>query len=608
MHSNTLSLLLAAIAGLSLSEASILPRHGPAGPAGPPGYPVPGFPGDHPPPPPRGPPGPPSPPGGPPGPPPPPPHVSPRVPTVQLANGTYKGKHSKEFNHDLFLGMPYAQPPVGSLRFSSPKALDEAWKKPRNATEFGWMCIGYGSDTQALGNPVNEDCLTINIVRPSGVKPGDELPVGLWVHGGSYTNGGSRDPRYNLSWIVDQSVKEGKPIIAASINYRVSQWGFLFSEEMQKEGAGNLAFKDQRMALKWLHDNVAAFGGSADKVTVWGESAGARSLGMQLVAYDGQHDDLFRAAILESGSPVALFGDASSWQGYYDALVKKTGCDSASSSLECLRELPWETLNNVFNSTTALSVPAPPLTAVIDGDFMTAQASQLLLAGKFAHVPLLMGNNFDEGTAYGKKGINTTEQFQSWLSSLGLNKAQVATATALYPDIPEVGIPASFVGRPQNEYGLQWKRSAAFAGDFQQHAGRRLLAQVYSASAIPVFSYLWNNYVNGIPAIIGSTHFQEVAFVFNNIKGVGYAANPFENKPETFVELADLMSKMWVAFMHDLTPNSVKTAPSHVTWPQYSLLDPQNIVFNANKTDLSYTAADTVRKEEVAFLLDSVFA
>lgn len=184
MHSNTLSLLLAAIAGLTLSEASILPRHGPAGPAGPPGYPVPGFPGDHPPPPPRGPPGPPSPPGGPPGPPPPPPHVSPRVPTVQLANGTYKGKHSKEFNHDLFLGMPYAQPPVGSLRFSSPKALDEAWKKPRNATEFGWMCIGYGSDTQALGNPVNEDCLTINIVRPSGVKPGDELPVGLWVHGG----------------------------------------------------------------------------------------------------------------------------------------------------------------------------------------------------------------------------------------------------------------------------------------------------------------------------------------------------------------------------------------------------------------------------------------
>lgn len=182
MYTNTLSLFLAAVSGLTLSEASALPPHPPAG-----------SPGGHPPPPgpgigphghsgPRGPPPPPGPPGPPGGHPPPPP--PPSVPTVQLRNGSYQGKHSDEFNHDLFLGMPYAQPPVGSLRFSSPKALDEAWTGHRDAKEFGWMCIGYGSDTQALGSPVNEDCLTINIVRPSGVDAGDELPVGLWVHGG----------------------------------------------------------------------------------------------------------------------------------------------------------------------------------------------------------------------------------------------------------------------------------------------------------------------------------------------------------------------------------------------------------------------------------------
>ncbi|KAF5000538.1 hypothetical protein FGRMN_1705 [Fusarium graminum] len=566
MRSNTLNLLLAAVSGLTLSEASVLPRQGPADPP------------------------------------------SPDAPTAKLTLGTYKGKHSKEFDHDLFLGMPYAQPPVGSLRFSSPQALNKPWNETRDATEFGWMCIGYGADTQNLGNPVNEDCLTINVVRPSGVKPGDDLPVGVWVHGGSLTNGGSRDPRYNLSWIVDQSVKEGKPIIAASINYRVSQWGFLFSEEMQAEGAGNLAFKDQRMALKWLHDNVDAFGGSANKVTIWGESAGARSLGMQLVAYDGKHDDLFRAVILESGSPVALFGNATTWQGYYDALVKKTGCSSSPNSLSCLRELPWTTLDDIFKGTTALGVPTPPLSAVVDGDFMTDQASRLLRSGKFAKVPLLMGNNFDEGTAYAKRGINTDEEFESWLSSLGLNKAQIATASALYPDIPEQGIPASFDGRPQNGFGLQYKRSAAFAGDFQQHAGRRLLALTYSAHDIPVFTYLWNVYVNGIPALFGATHFQEVAFVFNNVKGVGYNVDPFEGKPKTFVQLADLMSKMWVSFMHDLTPNNVKTAPKHADWPQYSLSQPQNLVFDVNKTDVTYTAPDTVRKEEVAFLLSDVFA
>ena len=110
------------------------------------------------------------------------------APIVDLSNGTYRGTYNQHYHQDLFLGMPYAQPPVGSLRFSSPKALDKAWKGHRDAKEFGWMCIGYGSDTQNLGSPVNEDCLTINIVRPSGVEAGDELPVGLWVHGGVSTH------------------------------------------------------------------------------------------------------------------------------------------------------------------------------------------------------------------------------------------------------------------------------------------------------------------------------------------------------------------------------------------------------------------------------------
>jgi acetylcholinesterase len=153
-------------------------------------------------------------------------------------------------------------------------------------------------------------------------------------------NGASADPRYNLTWIVDQSVKENKPFVAVSINYRLSYWGFLFSEEMKAAGAGNIAFKDQRLAFKWIQDNVAAFGGSADKVTVWGESAGARSLGMQLIAYDGQFDGLFRSAIMESGSPVTKFVDAATWQPYFDAVVKKTGCTNATNHLDCLRELP----------------------------------------------------------------------------------------------------------------------------------------------------------------------------------------------------------------------------------------------------------------------------
>lgn len=105
-------------------------------------------------------------------------------PTARLSNGTYLGVRSTEYSQDFFLGIPYAKPPVGALRFKAPEPLTEAFEEDRTATEYGWMCIGYGSDTSNLGSPVSEDCLTLNIVRPSGTKAGDDLPVGVWVHGG----------------------------------------------------------------------------------------------------------------------------------------------------------------------------------------------------------------------------------------------------------------------------------------------------------------------------------------------------------------------------------------------------------------------------------------
>ncbi|KAJ4146156.1 hypothetical protein NW754_001620 [Fusarium falciforme] len=489
------------------------------------------------------------------------------APTVRLPLGTYQGLRNEHYAQDEFLGIPYAQPPVGPLRFASPKPITKKFDKVQTATEYGLMCIGYGSDTQSLGNPVSEDCLSINVVRPAGVKAGDNLPVGVWVHGGSYVNGGSRDPRYNLSYIVEQSVKENKPIIAASINYRVSYWGFMFSNEMEEAGAGNLGLKDQRLALEWLQNNIGAFGGSPQK---------------------GHHlgRNLFRSAILESGSPVAKFADADAWRPYFDALVKKTGCTNETARLECLRELPWQTLNDIFNGTNPLGVTSPSFSAVVDGDFMTTQGSKLLKEGKFAHVPVLIGNNFDEGTAYVKQGINTDSQWEAWLTSLGMSANQIASLSTLYPDDPAVGIPSSQIGRPAaSPWGLQYKRASAFAGDYQQHSGRRLLVESSRRRQPP----------------------REVAFVFNNIHGVGYATNPFEGKPETFVELADLMSKMWVSFIHGTDPN-VSGGNSTLAWPKYTLDKPDNYVFDVNHTALAYLEKDDYREAPIDYLLQSVFA
>jgi len=183
-------------------------------------------------------------------------------------------------------------------------------------------------------------------------------------------------------------------------------------------------------------------------------------------------------------------------------------------------------------------------------------------AGKFVRVPILIGTNFDEGTQSGQHGINTTEQWNAYLASAGANNDTVETLSALYPDIPSVGLPETLVGRPTGNlaaYGNQWKRVVAYSGDKGQHAARRWLTRHWAAANLTAYSYHFNVLVNGLSPADGSKHFQEVAFVFDNTQGVGYenavAVNPFAGEPDTFDRLAEIMSRMWVSFIADQTPN-----------------------------------------------------
>lgn len=220
-------------------------------------------------------------------------------PLARTRNGTYSGTHSSTYGTDFFLGIPFARPPTGSLRLQRPASLNTAWAGIRQATSYGPGCIGSLADSTT-----SEDCLTLNVVRPSGFS-GQKLPVGVWIYGGGWSNGASNDPRFNLTWIVRQSVAINKPIIAVSINYRLSAYGWLWSTDVVNKGVANLGLRDQRLALHWLQENIAAFGGDPSKVTIWGESAGGVSVGNHLLAYNGRNDGLFRGAISESG-PLGL--------------------------------------------------------------------------------------------------------------------------------------------------------------------------------------------------------------------------------------------------------------------------------------------------------------
>ncbi|KAF2828339.1 carboxylesterase family protein-like protein [Ophiobolus disseminans] len=533
------------------------------------------------------------------------------APTAHVKNGTYVGLHSAEYNQDHFLGIPYAKPPVGQLRFRNPVSLDQSWSDARPATAYSGACYGYGSDQWNYAK--SEDCLYINVVRPAGYEH-EKLPVAFWIHGGGFVQGGGVDQRYNVSFMVQNSVKIGKPIIAVSINYRLSAWGFLSgSEELVNAGTLNLGLRDQRLALHWVQENIEAFGGDSCRVTVFGESAGAASVGFHLTAYSGRDDDLFRGAILQSGNPIAYgpLRDPLANANMYNELARRTSCANQTSPLECLRALPTEQLNTAIN-TTSTTLNVTGFGPIIDGDFIQKRTSIQLEAGEFVHVPIIDGANSDEGSAFSPSPVNTTEDFYRFVTTRGGVPADLANQLlAAYPDDLSVNVVASLGNqRPGPPFGAQFRRSASYFGDQFFIAPRRKTCEIWAAAGVSAYCYRFNAIPAGIPPVIGATHFQEVAFVFLNLEGVGYrpaAVPPFTNKTESYRSLARFMDSSWVSFVHDLDPNawrkSYAWSGAESMWPAYDVANPLNYVFDANVT--SYAEADTYRKEGMKLINDN---
>ncbi|KAI1632767.1 Alpha/Beta hydrolase protein [Biscogniauxia mediterranea] len=548
------------------------------------------------------------------------------APTVTVKNGTYSGIYSPEYNQDFFLGMPYAKKAV---RFNNSASLDTSWNGTRAATSYPLHCIGYGGDE--VGYELSEDCLYLNVIRPAGLENTADLPVAVWIHGGGLYMGGSADRRYNLSFIVDNSVKQGTPLVAVSFNYRLSAFGFLSGKEALDAGVTNLGFRDQRLALHWVHENIAAFGGSPDKVTIFGESSGAESVTAQVVAYNGRDDGLFRAAVGESGFGSILnrypggLNATERQQETFDNLVRNTSCASTvgtADAISCLRDLPFDEINYALNVTSV--GPWPPC---LDGDFLADHPSNQLRDGRFPQIPILIGTNSEEGTAFGTglgpngTGVNTDAEFisaiktkyisETVLKSSGKSENDILDAIlALYPNIQSVGVPSlkswPEVVTPETEdveaLGLQYRRTNALVGDANMHAMRRLANVAWSKAGLPSWAYRFDVTVNGVPAYTAATHFQEVAFVFYNLNGDGYAENPFANEPDSYKELALTMSTAWINFFTALNPNGDAASPA---WPQYDTAVGggvgQHMVWSANG---SYAEMDDFRAEGINWIVE----
>lgn len=340
--------------------------------------------------------------------------------TVILPAGTVIGSVSDGVEY--YRGIPFAQPPTGPLRLKPPVRLESFGSV--QATGVGPACpqttavdltpllldvlplpgveeaLFFGS---AMGDET-EDCLTMSVMRPQGTAAGAKLPVLFWIYGGGFETGSSQ--MYNGSVFIPQSVALGKPIIFVAVNYRLGAFGFLGGSEVLADGAANLGLLDQRMGLEWAADNIAAFGGDPDAVTIWGESAGSISIFDQLALFDGNNTykgrPLFRGAIMNSGSitPTEPVNGVKA-QGIFDTVVEAAGCASAADSakLDCLRGVDYDTFLNASNSLPSyLSYNSLALTYTPrpDGRILTDCPAVLAQERKYAAVPIIIGNQENE--------------------------------------------------------------------------------------------------------------------------------------------------------------------------------------------------------------------
>ncbi|EKV15926.1 Triacylglycerol lipase (LipA), putative [Penicillium digitatum PHI26] len=544
--------------------------------------------------------------------------ANPPTATLSTSNKTpntiFVGRSLPEFNQDLFLGIKYADEPsrFTPVELKSIYASKDSNSGPYdpsqaglstasnsiyyNATEYGYDCPAYGSDTNTLIKEglvtLNEDCFNLNIIRPIADENNGLLPVLLWIFGGGWTQGATADPRYNMSYIVEQSALNGKPVLGVSINYRLAAFGFLDSEEVRAEGNTNLALRDQRTAMRWVKKNIEAFGGDPSKITIWGESAGAYSVGAHLVTNNGDNEGLFRAAIMDSGNAVGPPYNGTEWhQPMYDRIVERAGCTTSKNTLQCLRELPYATLYSIANE-------GQEWFATVDGSFIAQYPQISYREGKLAQVPILIGTNTDEGTSFGTTGTNTDEDCINQLTTSKrwvLDRSQATKLLSFYPDIPAIGCPYGWGNTTWPSLGLMYKRYESIAGDVTQVAPRRMLAQRMASFRDNVYSYRWDVAAFNSSTTIGVQHFAEIPFVFANPV---QTITPLGSDPAR-LELGQMAARMWTSFAADLDPNGHGVSDI-AEWPTYSSRA-TNFVFRLPRKE-SYVEADTYRVDGIDYI------
>lgn len=496
-------------------------------------------------------------------------------PKVKVGQATYVGINDPIYKVDEWLGIRYAKPPIGPLRLQPPQSYDA--KGEVSSQIYGYSCF----QIDAGGFNQSEDCLYLNVYTPRGnsekyeKRDSDGLPVMLWIHGGGFNDGSGN--YYNAESLVNTSVELKSPVIVVTINYRLSFFGFSAGTVAIANNALNLGLLDQRFAIQWIHDHIDAFGGDPHKVTLFGQSAGATSTGLQMTAYDGKSENLFRAAILESGSPSdTLPTPPPTWPTYqlaWNAVIAGIGCAGSANVFSCVQSAPSELLFAVIRQVaTASPLPSSvwPWQPVIDGKFVKDFPSKLTASGNFAKIPMIMGFTTDEVTYVIPIGLNISS-----------DAAIVYLGSAILPNVPVAVIEEILALDPLYEYpdtdsggGTEWKRTTEIASDlFERCPGREWIRNVTKFA--PTWKYRWNAIIPQEEALAPWEHIvhaSDIGYVWGQ-SDVPIPLAPLE------LALSRQAQQAWISFASHLDPNALGPISPGVSWPRYRLDSEEVLVF-----------------------------
>jgi len=451
-------------------------------------------------------------------------------PVVATADGAVRGQAVAA--GEEFLGIPYAAPPVGALRWRPPRPA-APWHGTRAATAYAPHCP---QPSGAFGRAsTSEDCLYLNVFAPAGAR-GKHLPVMVWVHGGSLRTGESDD--YNPAGLVRDGV------VVVTINYRLGALGFLADAALASRPggpAGNYGLMDQQAALRWVQRNIGGFGGNPGEVTLFGESAGGLSTLAQLISPGAR--GLFQRAIVESGTYELTEQSLATAESAGDAFAAKVGCTSDTAA--CLRRLPVSTILADQNPVG--------YTPDLDGSVLTQSIKTALASGQFNRMPVIIGTNHDEYRLFvaiiqflGRPV--TAANYQSMIAStLNVAPAVASKIAAQYPlsRYPSPPVALGAVGT-----------DAIFAC----HA---LTAEQSLARYVPTFAYEFND--ENAPQLFlrpagfpyGAAHASELPYLFSQT-AVPHPAG-FSAAQQ---QLAAAMKQDWT--------NLAKTGIPAAGWPRFA--------------------------------------